>query len=187
MINNSPEQIELRRAQDTLVNVGWGVIAFGLWSLIKAIGVLLLNKTELIAFIRNAAGEAGIEFTDDEFFTAMVAIVAAAMFLGMLLHLYVGRSAIREARGKRCFFLYIPIAVLMAGSSVLSIYLTIVNSFIPSKQTGLSVLEGNSALASILIEITSMIMLLAMAAAAAKVRRYKKRLRESGAAEESGV
>ena len=51
MTDNNPEQIRLRRDQNTLRIVGTGTIAFGIWSLVKFFGVLLVKRQEILTEI----------------------------------------------------------------------------------------------------------------------------------------
>ena len=48
MINNTEDQINIRRAQDTLVNVGTGVILFGSWEVIKVMLTMIANRAKLL-------------------------------------------------------------------------------------------------------------------------------------------
>ena len=49
MENNSEQQIQLRQNQNTLVVVGMGVIAFGIWSVVKTVMLAAFNTEQMTA------------------------------------------------------------------------------------------------------------------------------------------
>ena len=53
MENNSEKQIRLRKSQNTLVVVGTGIIVMSLWTLVRIIGEVVINKEEIVSAIRN--------------------------------------------------------------------------------------------------------------------------------------
>ena len=60
-IRNSATEIELRRRQNTLIIVGAGTILFGVWSIVKTVGVFIFDKTRRMAVLKGmieANGEA---------------------------------------------------------------------------------------------------------------------------------
>jgi hypothetical protein len=53
MENNSEKQIRLRKSQNTLVVVGTGIIVMSLWTLVRIIGEVVINKEAIVSAIRN--------------------------------------------------------------------------------------------------------------------------------------
>lgn len=159
MENNSEPQIKLRKYQNTLVVVGMGVIAFGIWSVIKTVMLTAFNKDEMAEL--SAQGTA-VEVV----FWVMLGIMLA---IDLWLRLYVGLAAIQEGRGKKRKA-YITWIFLMAFFSALGVVV------------GLAAIPSTTALGTtvvtVIVEITSCVLLVEMALAAIKVKRLSRRLEE---------
>ena len=48
-IDNRPEQIAIRKAQNNLIVVGSGTILFGVWSGLKMLGSVIMLRNETVA------------------------------------------------------------------------------------------------------------------------------------------
>ena len=66
-VNNEPEQIRLRKAQNTLMVVGSGTILFSLWSLFRMAASFFMLRNETIAALREWIHMDDIEL-EEEFF-----------------------------------------------------------------------------------------------------------------------
>ena len=111
-VNNEPEQIEIRKSQNTLIVVGSGIVLFSIWTVVKTMGTLFLLRKETVEGIRNMM-EPVEGITDDAVFLLLIVmfVVFSAVLMGI--RMYVGLSAIAVGRGRRRSLLFILIAVIM--------------------------------------------------------------------------
>ena len=155
---NEMKERKLRRYQNLLTVSGLGVIAFGIWSVIKTILLLFFNK-ELLA-----------DMPDNT-----LAYVILYIFIGVLLlivfsiHLFVGLSARAEGFGKKKGSAYIVVAILMALLSLASL----VTVFFKADKTSLLELA-----VSVIVEATSLIVMIELLVAAFTVKKLSKELGE---------
>lgn len=186
MIDNSLEQVTIRRSQNTLRIVGMGIIVFTLWTVVKYVGIMLFRKDEMMAFIRSGMGD-GYSGASDTLFMAVFAVLFGSILLiGLSIQLFVGISALREGQGKHSFFIYIPMAFLMVCSSVLTILSVMRSWFTGGAESADSLqLFNETSVSAVIIELTSMIMMIQMIVSARRVRKYKRK--EERAAAEKGV
>ena len=163
MENNSNLQIQLRKNQNTLIVVGLGVIAFGVWSVIKS--VLLTTLTgDTLANITEQGTAVTVAFW------IMLGIVLA---IDLRLRLYVGLAAINEGRGRKKRKAYIVWAFLMAFMGALAVVI------------GLATIGSSEAIGTtvvtVIVETTSCVLLVEMALAALKVKKLCRQLEEQEA------
>ena len=57
MVNNTKEQIEIRKAENTLIVVGLGVMIFSVWSAIKILGTMIVRKDGVLDLIQSMMAE----------------------------------------------------------------------------------------------------------------------------------
>ena len=176
-VHNSPRDMSLRRAQNTLIIVGTGTILFGLWSVVKTVGVILINRREEVAMIRENSQIPEALAGDGVMFAIVLVISAIILLIDLALRLFVGRSAIAEAQGRRCSFLYIPVTVLMILSGFATVLFEVYVLFFASPD---STAASDVSLASVIIELTSMLMMIKMVSDAHSVRKYRKQQASSG-------
>ena len=178
MTKNDPQQIKLRRNQNTLITVGTGTIAFGVWSFVKTLGMTLITRPDNISGYMSAMQSGGVEITDmseTAMFWTTVVISGILLIIDVSARLFVGFSAISVGRGKRHSRWYIVIALLMILGSVISV-LMILYSFQLDTEDSVAALSNNSAISNntfsgVIIELTSTIMLIEMLAASVRVRK----------------
>ena len=107
------QQATIRRLQDTLVVLGTGVIAFGVWTLVKSILLYTLGNAHFREQMGQPATAMALEF------------IYVAVGIGTLcelgFRLYVGLSARAEGFGKRKGWGYIVVVGIMALFSLLSV------------------------------------------------------------------
>ena len=116
---NSENEIQLRRFNNNLAGCGSGYILFGLWSVIKTIMEVLFNKNYAEELVK------GVDVTPEQMIIFRIIediIIVLLLTLVILVHLYVGRGAIRYSRGsnKKAFLVFAALAfivnlVLMPG------------------------------------------------------------------------
>lgn len=100
---------KIRKYQNTLVVAGNGVILFGLWNIVKCIMMFLFTDDRIWAAIE----ELEIEVADSRLiYYILIVIVSILLLVEMILRVYVGRSAIKEGKGKQGKKGYLIVAVV---------------------------------------------------------------------------
>ena len=169
---------KLRKYENTLSISGAAVIAFGLWSIIKA-GLYLAaaSPKELFGFFKpedlekmntlnvSASGVTGI----------ILFGIFSALFIDLLLRLYVGRAAVVDGRHlKKKSIIYVIVSVFLAFGLVS----TIVTRIVPSGEAESTAWEKAvyAMDASFIVDLTSLFALIEMIIAAIMVRKLRKKL-----------
>ena len=180
MVNNTKEQIEIRKAENTLIVVGLGVMIFSVWSAIKILGTMIVRKDGVLDLIQSMMAENQATSDHYVFITFVTFIIIFGIFLafGVAVQLFVGFSAISEGRGRTAGRLYPVLTVLLILENTLTA-VSAVRGLISGQQAEI-VMEDVS-LASVVIEVTCLIMLIEMFASTIKLRRYRRRAREEAA------
>ncbi len=164
---------KLRRDRDTLVIVGLGVTAFGVWSAVKTAMLFLFQIPELRA-----------EFGEEGSATLGVVVTGIMMLLILVfdirLRLFILRSARAEGlRGERKMG-YLYAAGILAAFSLISIVISA--CMLAGVRPAIAGNELNSDsedyLTSLIIELTSLVTLVEMIAASVRVKRAARRLEQ---------
>ena len=172
-INNEPEQIKIRRAQNNLIVVGSGTILFSLWSLFRMVASLFLLKKETLASLKELPAFKEELVPDSILFAVLVVVVIAELGVIILIRVFVGRAAIAEGRGRKRSILYLVLAAIM----ILGNLFAIKNTLVPSPgdaALGGAFAKRNSA-SSIIIELTSAVMLFEMIVSACTIRKFRNK------------
>ena len=172
MIQNDKQHIQFRRCRDTLSVVGTGIILFSAWSVIKMIGLFLLNPENLTQTISESFQEHPNSVPESTFFLIVFVLIFILIALDVWVHFYVGLSAVAAARGKTLrplFFTLTGILILYSSFTIMALLFSIYKGY------G-SVYED--IIASLIIELTYLVMLIEMAAAAAKVMVFPDRKKQ---------
>lgn len=163
------ETRELRRNRDMLKITGLGVIAFGLWNMIKIFMYVMIEKAAIYEMIRDSI-DSDVVYTDKEMnmlylisYIIFVVIMMLVMVFDALIRLYVGRCAILEAKGIKKGNAYLVIAAIMIMVSVLSM-VNAVMGFKPDPDTVIDIIS------TVLVEITSFITLVELFITVRRVR-----------------
>jgi uncharacterized membrane protein len=161
---------QLRHDRDVLRMVGLGVIAFGLWSVVRVFMYIAIEKSQIYDLIKNAEKtideitEENADFVNTLVYFLFIAIIMIATLCDILVRLYVGRCAIAEAKGLRRGNAYLVIAGFMALLSLLMM----VSALTGLKPDADVILDR---LSTLLVELTSFITLIELFAAVYRIRR----------------
>ena len=164
------ESKELRRNRDVLRMVGLGIIAFGIWSIVKTIMYLVLEKEKLYSLIRDATATVdGFTDVDTEMvfqliYAITVIFILILLLFEILIRIYVGRCAIKEAKGGKRGRVYLVLAGVMTLFSVFFL----INSLFETEPDIDAILNTVSTL---IVEITSFITLIELFIAVYRIRR----------------
>ena len=167
MQENDALHIQLRKNQDTMKNVGLGVMAFGAWSIVRTILYTTLQWNSIIENMVEqelSAKTAGIMY---------IIVSVMIMAVEIAIRLYIGRSAIAEGKGERKRPGYIVIAFLIALMD-----LSLMFSFI--MLPGARAEIGLNSLVTMFVEFTSAVILLEMCQSAIRVRKLLRQIAEQG-------
>ena len=172
------EEIKLRKYEHALVISGVGVIAFGVWSVIKAAIYFILFPLEQLK-VADMSKEIGqlqsIGLTDRELGYMLAAAILFAMLLDCSLRLYIGRSALMDGRRlKKKRFTYVVIAMFIAAGLITNIMTRCLRMGSPEETAWSNVIA--SANVSVFVDITSVLALVEMIIAAIMVRRLRKEI-----------
>ena len=167
MQENDALHIQLRKNQDTLKIVGLGVMAFGAWSIVRAILYTTLQWNSIIENMVEqelSAKTAGIMY---------VIVSVMIMAVEIAIRLYIGRSAIAEGKGERKRSGYIVVAFLIA---LMDLSLMFFFFILLGTRTEISL----DALVTMFVELTSTVILLEMCQSAIRVRKLRRQIAEQG-------
>ena len=116
LVNNDPASVKMRRNRGTLSVAGLGVMAFGLWSVVKFVMECLIGKIR--EDLVNTYSDTGTILA-----WIVIIVVIHLILTDVILRYIVGRCAWRESRGLRQGCWYLILAGNIAAGSILSIYL----------------------------------------------------------------
>ena len=154
---------ELRRRRINLMTLGSGVIAFGVWSVLKTFLYMWVDSYTF-------------EFPDiSPEFLAIAKLIAYAMMaffmlIDLALRAYIGLSARNVGMGKKRGRAYIILAAFLLGMSLVSWVLMLVNHMS-------SRMENQSAMdyyVSLFVELTSGVILADLIYTAVRIRKLEK-------------
>lgn len=160
MPENDELHISLRRNRNNLNVIGMGIIAFGIWTLIRTVMSAIFFTDSYPTAPADEVMSAGTFW--------IVFCATTALDLGI--RLYVGLSAIAEGREGKRRRGYVALAVLMAlfSAALLAVGLYAVRL---TEDMG-------SLLVMMIVEMTSLIVLAEMIVSAVRVRRLVRKLAE---------
>ena len=178
-VNNTEEQRKIRKSEMTLVIVGTGIMMFGAWAAIKVFSMILLRTNETVAEMRELMFYEN-PYTDKEIMITIIILAALYVLIELGVRVFVGRAAIAEGRGARSGRLYIVFAFMLILAALLSVLFDLgvmINDFTGDSGTG--ELTRRSAGTSFVIDLTSLVMMIEMMAAAFRVKRYRKKMKKT--------
>lgn len=157
-------EIQLRRNQNSLGIIGTGVVAFGVWSVIKMTMYFLLSPEELRATLN-------MNRLSKNMMIAVYIALAMILVIELVLRLYVGFSARAEGRDREKGNGYIIVAGLLVMLNILCFAGNSMTVYLASDSIADMVV-------SMAIELTSMITLVDLIIAAIRSRKLKRLLGE---------
>lgn len=156
------DEVKLRRYRNLLVISGTGVIAFGVWSVVKAILFMTLTPDPL-----QLSEMTDVSAFELPFVKMMIYIVLAVILaVDLSLRLYIGLSARAEGNGKKKRIVYVVVAAIILLLSLWSI----ITSFHLSEYDSLL-----DMIVSFFVELTSAAAFFEVIYASCMVRRLQKK------------
>ena len=157
----------LRKNQNTLVIVGKGVIAFGVWSAVKVVlSAMLMEDFQQTLKATTDTGEPVPPL-------AVYATLTVMLLLLLGFRVLIGRSAIAEGRGRKSRWLYLVLAGLLALIDLAAL----VGSFVWIKDSYKSVTD---LVVTVVVELTSIVTRAELVLSAIRVKRLTRLLGEGG-------
>ena len=154
-------ETELRRRRSELLTLGYGIIAFGLWSVLKT-----YLYTWVDPIIKEIDTEEQYKMAATILAYVMISIILAADFG---LRLYVGMSARAEGMGKKKGRAYIVVAALMLFVSVMLWLASL--GFVQSRAEKEALMDY---IVSMVVDLTSIAILARLVYNAVKVRQLRR-------------
>ncbi|MBQ1422931.1 MAG: hypothetical protein IIY96_00665 [Lachnospiraceae bacterium] len=155
---------EQRKYQNTLIVTGGGVIAFGIWSLVRFMTYFLLNTRAMMELL-------GLESREDVIFVYLVVFVM--LLFDLAVRVFVGRAAIMEGTGRKKGNIYIAAAVVLLIWTAMSVY----NDFLTFSRSYNDVLDGYAAT---LADVTSMFILAELLITAVRLKKMYREQDKAG-------
>ena len=185
---NSPRNIKYRRAQNTLIIAGLGIILMSVWTAMKTAGILVARKSMIVEEIKRVAHlEANsAEVTDNQIFILVFLFMSIYLLVAVALQVFIGYCAYSEARGKR-HYLYLPMAILLTlrKYDLFLDYLDNINH-VSDKMMLRAGTGPFTILALTLIELTGLILVIDMLVAALMVKAYRRQEKKEKQEEMAG-
>lgn len=131
--------------------------------------------------VEGLMGDLIIEGFDDEIsykirFWITLFILLLIILISVIARVYVGRSAIAEGRGARRGNLYLFLAVIFIILSATTVGESII---VTDTTENLGVFTPDQSLSTIIIELTSMVMMIEMVISAIRVRKLRKSIKHA--------
>ena len=153
----------LRKYEDNLYVCGMGVIILGAWDVLKLIMQVILDAKDLFNITADVKeDERGLALG---IIIAAVVIVFLLSILIFLVHVYIGRNAMKAAKDqpyKKGYFVW---AIIILILSVLAMYFY-VDDFMEMKHI-------KTTIASIIVDITSIYILAVVVVTTVKIKKLK--------------
>jgi magnesium-transporting ATPase (P-type) len=178
--DNTESTLKLRKHQDTLITVGKGIITFTIWSLVKTVSTMVINREELTDAFRTimsrSDAQAADAMSDLLIYTVVMFIMLFFILIDVILRVYVGKAAIREGCGgkKGVFYLVLTFLMILASISMLISYVRGRSQTETDIQIARAMGEELS-VSVVVIELTSLAMMIEMFYSACYVRKHRAR------------
>jgi hypothetical protein len=175
---------KLRKYEHTLAISGAAVVAFGIWSVVKAVVYFIVIPLAKVGADLRETG--GVDFESIQSFgitdrglgyITAISIVLVLM-IDLLMRFYVGRAAILEGRGNKKGSFYLIISAVVVALLCMSIVRRAIVWFIPD-ETGIMKDLMDAAGVSQILDLTSLFALIQVIVSAIMVRRLREQLEVS--------
>ena len=176
VIENDPKQVRYRKMANNMTVSGMAVIAFGVWSVLRAILYFVLHHVDLVKLVRDEIGEVtDIEYTFLNNFIFL--LVLGFLVTELIARIYVGRSAAADAAArKKKSPVYIFLTIIMGWLCISGFISQIALTF--SDDMTERVIEELEA--SAIMDAISGFALLELAVSSVAARILRKKLRSEG-------
>ena len=171
---------DLRRYQDSMVIIGFGVIIFGAWTVIKTFLEYTLAPEVMPEMVEQIFADDPANPSLDPFVLRLMTIIFCygLILIGLIIDLsvriYLGRAAMTEGRGKARRPTYLIIAGILCAGYLLSAIARIISiGSILKEETTITDFA-----AYLFVDVTSFLTLLDLIWAGIKVRKIRKKLQE---------
>ena len=162
-------QKEIRRCRDNLVSIGTGVALFGIWTVVRIIMTIILERDMLISQIKNV-----VELSTGQIIIVLGIIIGIFALVILSIHLYIGISARKEGLDYKKRTGY-----LIANGLFIIIYcFAITAEIINFTWAFRTITEG---IATIFIDITMLVTLGELMFNAVRVRKLTEQIAETEA------
>lgn len=156
---------ELRKHQDMLIIIGTGVIAFGVWSVIKTVLYYALSRDEMLRILKEQGLEQGYE-------AGVYVLIALALAFILGLRIYIGLSARAEGVGKRRGNGYVVLAAIMTLANFGGFVLSVAGAF----ELELTLDNIVDLSVTFVVELTSIATMAELVYSALRVRNLRKQI-----------
>ncbi len=153
-----------RKNTDTLAILGWGVILFCVWSIVKTIAMYVTSADEVKSLLKEVTG---LKHIDNSILIMLFAFFGTIVAVDVFMRIYVGLTARAVARGKKKGVGYIVVTYLLIIIYIVEIAVDIYMVFHPSESDE-SIL---TLVVNAFINISSLITLIELVIYSTKVRR----------------
>ena len=108
---NSDDRIQGRRYKNNMIYSGMGFIVFGAWTAVRSFMTLTMNP-EVYAYLTESLDR---ESFSEPMMKLVIGLIFALFIIALLLvHVYIGRSAIKYAKGKKKSKVFLVFTAIVA-------------------------------------------------------------------------
>ena len=170
-VNNEPDQIQLRKLSSRLSTIGKGVIMLCVWDVFRSVIFYISGITsgEVLEAASHAAEGTEIQIP----LAVTLTMSAVVLLIDLWIRTYAGRSAIAISRGEKRGRAFTICTVILILGSIFAIGAWCATFYTGLRNTDQKMLEGLP-FSSLIVEITSLILLIEMLISAGKVRKLNK-------------
>lgn len=161
---NDDNSVLQRKYSNRLKMAGRAIIIFGLWSSLQVLILFFLNQESLLTLIYEALKEEGVD--NSALYTILIIVAILVLGIPFLINLYMGLSAMSEAKGKKKTPVYLVICVLSFIVSFVSIFMSDLSDYL------------ELAIASLVVDVTFCIACIDVVYSAIRLRRCKKQAKK---------
>lgn len=162
---------KIRKHQTNLICSGLAVIAFGFWSIVRALLFIVFNREQLKALAAGQIPSEELIISLDTVMLISYILVFIFLLIELSLRLYIGRASISVGNGKHKSRKYIVLSVLFLVYSVFCLYISFSNEEPVLNRISAVIIETSSNIAFIEVIYSSL-----------AIRRYSRSGAEQGGA-----